>query len=283
MSDSGIIRQIRRNFVPVALNLYEIREAKGPAGDFFRAVKKQAPELYQGLYLVTPEGKLLAAHGKMEDSVEKWTTAVRATLDQALKITGPLPARPDAGGDPPGLRGKGFDPDGGSIWAVYTRPMVLGLDRRGLGDHAIDSIHFTAADWKAMAPPRDAGVGTRWSLPQTTARKLHKALSPNSDANTLARPDEVTDATFTFRITRLRDGLATVRIDGHLAGIHTWQFEPNKGKKIRAAVGFLGVGQVEVRSGRWRTLTLVGEGLYSHFPPYEEPSKYGAVIEWHCN
>ena len=280
MSDPEIIRLIRRNFVPVALNLYEIREAKGPAGDFFRAVQKQAPELYQGLYLVTPEGKLLAAHGKAEDSPAKWTAAVRGTLEQALKISGPLPARTDTRGDPPGLRGKGFDKDGSSIWAVYTRPMVLGLDRRGLGDHALDSIRISAEDWKAWSPPRDAVVGTRWSLPAEVGRKLHKVLSPTSDANTLARPDEVSDATFKLRITQITDGLATVRIDGHLAGIHTWQFEPNKGKKIRAAVGLLGIGTVHLKTGQWREITLVGEGLYSHFPPYDEPSRYGAVVEW---
>ena len=41
--------------MPVALNLYEIKKAKGPGGDFFRAVQKQRPGQYQGLYLVDPE------------------------------------------------------------------------------------------------------------------------------------------------------------------------------------------------------------------------------------
>jgi hypothetical protein len=280
LSNAEVIQQIRRNFVPVVLNLYEIRDAKGPAGDFFREVKKQAPELYQGLYIVSAEGKVLATHGKSESTPEKWTAAVRATLDKALEATGPLPERTDMRGDPPGLRGKGTDKDGGSIWAVYTRPMILGLDRRGLGDHAVDSVHLTAEDWKAWAPPRDAIVGTRWSVSAEVGRKLHKVLSPNSDANTLARANEVTDATFKLRVTKLTDGIATVRIDGHISGIHTWEFEPNKGKKIRAAVGFLGVGKVNVKTGQWQAITLVGEGVYSHFPPYDEESKYGAVVEW---
>ena len=52
-----MIRFISANCVPVALNLYEIRKAKGPGGDFFRTVQKQRPAQYQGLYLVSPDGQ----------------------------------------------------------------------------------------------------------------------------------------------------------------------------------------------------------------------------------
>ena len=55
-----MIRFIATNTVPVALNLYVIRRQKDGAGDFFRAVQKQRPAQYQGLYLVTPGGKVLA-------------------------------------------------------------------------------------------------------------------------------------------------------------------------------------------------------------------------------
>jgi hypothetical protein len=50
--------------VPVALNLYKIRQDQGEAGDFWRSVQKQKPN-YQGLWLVSPEGKVLAAHQDM--------------------------------------------------------------------------------------------------------------------------------------------------------------------------------------------------------------------------
>lgn len=275
-----MLAKIRRNFVPVALNLYTIREAKGPAGDFFRAVQKQTPELYQGLYVVQPDTKVLATHGKALDPVAKWTQAVHAMLDEALRLTGPLPARTETNGDVDRSRGRGLDKDGNAILAVYTRPMVLGLDRRGLGDHAVDSVRFTKADLAAFSLPVDPKVGLTWKIPADTVRKLHKVLSPNSDANTLARADEVVDATLKARIVRLTDRVAHLRIDGHISGIHTWQFDPNKGKKIRAAVGLLGVARVDTQTGQLLGFTLVGEGLYSHFPPYDEASKYGAVVEW---
>ncbi len=62
LSDEGVIRFISQTCVPVALNLYEIRKAKGPGGDFFRNVQKQRPAQYQGLYLVAADGKVLASH-----------------------------------------------------------------------------------------------------------------------------------------------------------------------------------------------------------------------------
>ena len=71
MSDDAVIARIRRNFVPVALNLYEVRDDKGAAGDFFRAVQKQNPDQYQGVYVVAPDGKVLASHGKMVEPAKK--------------------------------------------------------------------------------------------------------------------------------------------------------------------------------------------------------------------
>ena len=52
--------------MPVALNLYKIREARGEGGDFFRSVYKQKPQ-YQGLWVVSPDGKALASHQETED------------------------------------------------------------------------------------------------------------------------------------------------------------------------------------------------------------------------
>ena len=41
--------------MPVALNLYKVRQDKSEAGDFFRSVQKQKPN-YQGLWVVSPSG-----------------------------------------------------------------------------------------------------------------------------------------------------------------------------------------------------------------------------------
>ena len=62
MSHPDMLRFISANTVPVALNLFVIREQRDAAGDFFRAVQKQRPAQYQGLYLVAPDGKVADAN-----------------------------------------------------------------------------------------------------------------------------------------------------------------------------------------------------------------------------
>ncbi len=61
MSDGAVIRLISNNFVPVALNRHEISAAKGAGGDFFRLVYNKTNSIqYQGLWLVTSDGEVLA-------------------------------------------------------------------------------------------------------------------------------------------------------------------------------------------------------------------------------
>ena len=91
MSDDRVINLIRTSFVPVALNLYAVREAKGEAGDFFRSVYQQKPQ-YQGLWLVSPDGRVLAAS---VDGEPDWTKKVLRALNSGMKEFGTIaPRRP---------------------------------------------------------------------------------------------------------------------------------------------------------------------------------------------
>jgi hypothetical protein len=264
--------------VPVAVNLYEVRDAKGAAGDFFRAVQKQRPDQYQGLYVVNPDGTVLASHGKMVEPARKWAGEIVGTIATALEKTGPLSAREETRGDAPTDRGVGFRKDGGIMLAAYARPMVLGLDRRGLGERAIDSIALSARDVGEITLASDVAGGS-WKLPKSMVVKFHRLLSPASDANTLARADEVTEASVDVRRERAADGVVYVSLKGKIAGEHVWQFEPHKGKKIRSNVTLVGVAAVSTK-GQLLSLTLVGDGRYRNHPPYDEEQKYGAVAEW---
>src|SRR3954453_6484674 len=90
-----MVHLIRTRFVPVALNLYKIRQDKGEAGDFFRSVQKQKPN-YQGLWVVSPEGKVLSAHqdtSSMSDWHGKWAKSASADLEAGLKAFGPIQPR----------------------------------------------------------------------------------------------------------------------------------------------------------------------------------------------
>ena len=78
--------------MPVALNLYKVRQDRGEAGDFFRSVQRQKPN-YQGLWVVSPGGKVLAAHqdmSSMSDPRGKWARKALADLEAGLKAFGPV-------------------------------------------------------------------------------------------------------------------------------------------------------------------------------------------------
>lgn len=267
--------------MPVALNLYEIRKAKGRDGDFFRAMQKQRPDLYQGVYIVGPTGNVLSGHGQMIEPKSKWTTAIRDTLAVGLERFGPVKAREELRSDAQRDRGVGVRDDGSIAIAAYMRYMMLGLDRRGLGEQAaIDRIILTRDDLSKLVIASEFPAGTRWKLPVETVTKFHKLLSPSSDANTLTRADEVAEAVLEVQIDKIADGVAYLSMRGKLAGAHTWQFDPHKGKKIRAEVTLIGVGSVDTKSSQLIELTLVGDGRYWSFPPHDGLMKYGTVAEW---
>ena len=57
---------------------------------------KQRADLYQGIFVVSPEGKVLAAHGKFIDPAKKWSAEILDTLDAGLKKFGRVTARATA-------------------------------------------------------------------------------------------------------------------------------------------------------------------------------------------
>ncbi len=274
----AVIRKVTRNFVPVALNLYKIRKAKGPGGDFFRAVEKQRPKQYQGLYAVSPEGKVLSTQDRFLER-GPWVRAVRQTIDEALEAFGPVTPRDPEPADLCPDRGRGVRKDGGIVLAVYTRPMLFGLERRGLGEVVIDSAALTE-DERLSLTLDEFHPESRWTVPAATVRALHRVLSHTSDSSNLARRDEVARASLTGRVVRIRRGIAYLRYSGTLVGAHVWPHGANKGKVVRAEVTFVGAGTALAKTGKLLSLTLVGDGRYLGSAPYRDVIRYGAVVEW---
>ena len=95
--------------MPVALNLYVIRQQKDAAGDFFRAAQKQRPGQYQGLYLVAPDGKVLASHQNFK-SHKTWAEELLADLRPGLQAFGKVKPREVRRSDPTPQRGCGAQP-----------------------------------------------------------------------------------------------------------------------------------------------------------------------------
>jgi hypothetical protein len=265
--------------VPVALNLYKIRDKKGPAGDFFRDVQKQRPEQYQGIYVVSPAGKVLSNQAKEPARPKTWTQDLLDVLDRGVKAYGDVTTRKVKVVDPQPYRGAGVRSDESIVLAVYTRWMLFGVERRGLGTPTFDSIELTSTQVASLSLA-SSEKGATWQVPPGVVKQLHKALSATSDKSTLARANEVDQATLKGKVERIEAGIAYLSFEGKLAGEHAGNFDPNKGKKTKADLSLTGVGTCEARTGKLLSLTLVGDGSFRGFPPYNGAQRFGAVIEW---
>jgi hypothetical protein len=273
--------------VPVALNLYKIREDRGEAGDFFRAVQKQKPN-YQGLWVVSPEGKVLAAHQDMTTMADphgKWAQAALADLERGLQAFGPVtPRRVELTQSLP-FRGVGTQPDGRVTLAVTDRwVFVPDLSREpprdALGATVLDSITLTADEWKGLAPP-DARPGRTWDVPEATGRKFFPLLSTGD--TTFRDAKEVTAVRLAGRVERVEGGVAHLAYEGAIAATHVGtKNEGKEGKQCSSSATLLGgVGTYDVASGRLLSLTLVFDGRFRNYAPYDAPARFGAVVEWH--
>ena len=58
-------------------------------------------------------------------------------------------------------------------------------------------------------------------------------------------------------------------------------FEGKAGKQCSSEAKLLGgVSAYEIESGRMLSLTLVFDGQFRNYAPYDAPARFGAVIEW---
>ncbi len=272
--------------MPVALNLYRIREDKGVAGDFWRSVQRQKPN-YQGLWLVSPEGKVLAAHQDMSNMADphgKWARAALADLEAGLKAFGPVTPRRAERSQPLPDRGVGTQPDGRVTLAVtdrwvFVKDLSRDPPRDALGATVLDSITLTAEEWRGLAPP-DAKPGGQWTVPEATARKFFPLLSATDTVFRDAR--EITSVRLAGRVERVEGGTAYLAYEGAIAATHRGtKNEGKEGKECSSAAKLLGgVGAYDMKSGRLLSLTLVFSGRFRNYAPYDEPAPFGAVVEW---
>jgi hypothetical protein len=254
----------------VAVNLYKVRRAKDPGGELFRSAQRQKDQ-YQGLWLLSPEGKVLSGHHDVKDH-KSWPQEVLDALDAGLKAFGPVRPRRVKPTDPLPHRGVGAGPDGAVTLAVYARYLHQG---KRDGPAVIDSLTLPAGQWRAFIPP-EATAGTEWTLPEAVARQLCRGLSPSSDQSTMPRPGEVTAVRLSGRVVEVKEGVARVRYQGEIAARHTYE-----GKASHGQARVMGSGSYDVKAGRMRSLLLLLEGTHRSPPPYDKAAREtGAVLEW---
>jgi len=268
-----VIRFISANSVPIALNLYVIRQQKDAAGDFFRSVQKQRPAQYQGLYLVAPDGKVLASHQNFK-SDKTWSKELLADLEPGLKAFGKVLPRDSRRSDPLPRRGLGAQSDGGTTVAIYLRYAIKNIPLRELPNPTIDSLRLTAKDLAELAPAK-VEAGAEWKIPEALGRRFSRVLGPG-DEDTMPRPLEVTSAILTGKVEAVHDGVAQIVYGGTLAGSHLNQAK----KRTHGQTKLIGVGRFDLKTGRLISFVWVFDGVYKGPPPYDQPHNYSAVVEW---
>jgi hypothetical protein len=272
--------------VPVALNLYKIRQDKSEAGDFWRSVQRQKSN-YQGLWLVSPEGRVLAAHqdmSHMADPRGKWAKAALADLEVGLKAFGQVtPRRVEKFQSLP-HRGIGTQPNGRVTLAVtdrwvFVKDLSRDPPRDALGATVLDSITLTAAEWQGLAPA-DVKPGSGWTVAEATARKFFPLLSTGDTVFRDAK--EVTSIRLAGRVEKVEGGVAYLAYEGDIAATHRGTKDEGKeGKQCSSAAKILGgVGAFDRKSRRLLWLTLVFDGRFRNYAPYDAPAPFGVVVEW---
>ena len=293
MSDQKVIRRVTTEFVPVAVNLYKVRHAKDAGGELFRSVQRQKDQ-YQGIWIVSPQGQVLAGHHTFK-SRETWSQEVIGTVDTAVKTFGPVPPRSANPANPLPDRGHGVQTDGSVTLAIYARQMLGGgreeapagvaASRLWLWDGAlrpdgpavIDSLTLTAREWAELAPPKTE-VGTTWTVPEAVARQFCRVLIPSSDQSSMPRPEDAKLAALTGRVESVEDGLARIRLSGAWEAVHLREGDAKR--PLAGAATATGIAVYDLKRRAMQSLLLIFSGTHGR-PNDEAVCATGAVVEWH--
>lgn len=273
MSDDEVIRVITTTFVPVAVNLYKIREDRGPAGDLFRSVQRQMDQ-YQGFWIVSPEGKALAKyHDWNGDPGVPLNQRVRIMLENGLKSFGVVKPREAKPTDLLPYRGKGVQPDGSVSLALYGRLLHKGQSD---GPMMLDSVTLGSSEWAQFAPPKKAGT-QGWALPDGVARALARSLLSPGDSAGVFRPEEFSQAELQARVDSVEGGRARILLSGKwkAAGLYGGE----KGKPYAASATAEGVALYDVEKKSMRSFfMLMGGKVWGESE--QRARETGGVVEW---
>ena len=291
MSDSAVINLISTTCVPVALDHHKVSVDKGETGDFYRSVYNQLPR-YQGLWLVSPDGRVLGAAGRGMSDDATWVRTVLADLKSGLAKFGAVAPRRVVRTNPVPYRGIGVRPDGSVRLAVEDRPIpdYINLSQpippKLLPDLALGSVELSAAEWSALAPPVTE-KGSRWTIPEAVGRRFFPMLDW-ADVH-FTDPRSVTEVQLAGRVASLRDGIAHLVYDGQIVGVINTSILPNtdrlpsKDHEARSAMEMIGgAGAYDIRTGQMLSLTWVWKGACSlDIPPRRGTgTPFGTLVEW---
>jgi hypothetical protein len=261
--------------VPFALNTNRVPDDEG--GRFFKAILRKQ-DWPQGLWVVSPEGQILAFHyfrAKPGETYaagqERWVRETRAAIEAGLKAFGPVETRKFSATDPLKNRGVGNLPDGGARLAIYAHGMRKG---RKEGEPVVDSAILPASDWAAFKPG-ELTVGKSWAIPATATGRLVPVLSPMTDAIFTPQPNDATKAELNAKIESVTGGRVLIRLTGRLESQHHRDGNPKF--PIHAEARLEGLAAYDANSKQMQALLLVSHGSYRRSSAAQDTA---GVIEW---
>lgn len=282
----------------MAVNLYKIRTHKDAGGELFRSVQKQKDQ-FQGIWIVSPEGKVLSGYGDTSYLVFKngdvdngasktaWIKKVRQTIEAAAQAFGPVQPRSVSSINSLPQRGVGVHADGGVTLALYARCIAYKPLRSDADQHVrIDSFQLTASQWSALSPPT-VKKGAEWTLPDATARQFSRVLCAASDSDGWPFPREVSKVQFTARVDKIEHGLATLSYRGTIAGVHVAVGQNAAGLKPdqpRPTFGgearLTGLALYDTTRRELKALTFVFEGTCYRQSASSAARPMATIVEW---
>jgi len=279
--------------VPAAVNLYKVRKATDGSRELFLSVQRQEDQ-YQGIWIVSPEGKVLAGRHDYKD-FEHGSVELLETIDAGLKAFGPVRERSAKPANLLKFRGAGVQDDGSVSLALYGRQM-LGGGRNTIpagveptsawlwdgalrpdGPIMLDSVQLSAQEWAAFAP-RKVEAGAAWSLPEAVARKLTRLLSTSSDQSCMPNPEDAKVAELKATVESVEGGIALLRFTGRWEMMHL--IEGDAKRPTYGAAVAEGAALYDVERKSMRSLLLVFSGTIRSDRPDAPLNRTGAVAEW---
>ncbi len=279
--------------MPCAINLYRVRKSTNGGRELFQSIQRQKDQ-YQGVWIVSPEGRVLAGIQDYKD-FKKGAVELLGTMDAGLQAFGPVERREAKPTNPLPFRGTGVRPDGSVDIALYGRQMLGGgRDRipagvepgrawlwdgayRPDGPTMIDTATLSAEEWAAFAPAK-AEAGAGWAVPETVARKFVRLLSSSSDQSAMPQPDEAKVAELKATVEAVEGGIARLRLAGRWEMVHV--HEGNKARLSYGAATAEGIATYDVERKAMTSFLLVFDGTVRAGKPDGSPNRNGAVAEW---
>jgi hypothetical protein len=268
LSQEEVALRISAGFVPAAVD----RKALTRKGEeFLRSLQRQRPQ-YHGVWIVSPEGKVLAGHEKRKaPGIQGWTQEILETLDAGLHAFGPVEPRAVSRVNLFPWRGAGVRPGGSVSLAVHARLMHQGARD---GPVVFDSLALAGEEWAVLVPPRRT-AGEEWAVPDALARRFCRIVSPVSDPEFVPRPEHARVAELRAAVVSVDGDTATIRLSGRWETEHS----TSEGKPIKASASGEGVAVFDVRTNAMRSLLLVTSGVFGS-EAASKARETGAVAEW---